>query len=83
MVMNQVAGITWIQFFNTTGTPTLGTSVIFALPVPGGAGTGLLIMMPGDFAIANFATGISWGAATAVNGASAPATAPQGVCFYK
>ena len=49
----------------------------------GGAGTGLLILMPGDFAIANFTTGIAWGAATAIGGASAPATAPQGVAFYK
>ena len=28
-------------------------------------------------------TGIAWGAATAIAGASAPATAPQGVAFYK
>jgi len=82
-ITNQVAAVTYIQFFNTAGSPTLGTSVIFSLAVPAGAGTGLLIMMPGDYAIANFATGIAWGAATAINGSSAPATAPVGVCFYK
>lgn len=82
-IMNNVAAVTWIQFFNSTSTPTLGTSVVWAVPVPGGAGTGLLILMPGDFAIANFTTGIAWGAATAIAGASAPATAPQGVAFYK
>ena len=82
-IMNNVAAVTWIQFFNSTSTPTLGTSVVWAVPVPGGAGTGLLILMPGDFAIANFTTGIAWGAATAIGGSSAPATAPQGVCFYK
>jgi hypothetical protein len=83
MVVNQVAAVTWIQFFNSTTTPTLGTSVVFAIPVPGGAGTGVLVMMPGDQALANFTTGIAWGAATAPAGASAPATAPTGMAFVK
>jgi len=81
-VVNGVAAVTWIQFFNTAGTPTLGTSVIFSMPVPITAGTGTLVIAPHGLPIANFATGIGWGAATAVAGASAPATAPTGVCFY-
>jgi hypothetical protein len=83
LAVNQVAAVTWLQFFNATTTPTLGTSVVWAIPIPAGAGTGILIMMPGDFALANFTTGIAWGAATAPAGASAPATAPTGMCFYK
>jgi hypothetical protein len=79
-VQNNVAAVTWIQFFNSTSTPTLGTSVVFAIPV---AASAALYIWPGMFALYNFSTGIAWGAATTYAGASAPATAPTGACWYK
>ena len=81
-VCNQVAAVTYLQFFNATATPTLGTSVLFSIPIPAGAGTGTLIIPPSAFALANFSAGIAIGAATTATGSTAPATAPTGTIFY-
>jgi hypothetical protein len=81
---NQVAAVTWLCFYNKTTAPVLGTDTpAFALPIPAGAGTGILTIPPGAIALASFATGIAWAAATTPAGAAAPATAPTGMCFYK
>jgi hypothetical protein len=79
--VNQVAAVTYLQFFNTAGVPALGTNVVFSIPIPAGSGS-VLTIPPSVFALASFSTGIAWGAATTATGASAPASAPTGMCFY-
>ena len=84
MAVNQVAAVTWLCFYNKATAPVLGTdSPVWAVPIPGGAGTGILAMQPGSFSLASFSSGIAIAAATTPAGAAAPATAPTGMCFYK
>ena len=80
-VVNAVAAVTWLQFFDKATTPTLGTNVLFALPIPAGANTGTLIIPASALPLSAFAAGIAWGAATTPGGSSAPATAPNGMAF--
>lgn len=79
-IVNKVANVTYIQTYNTAGTPTLGTSVISWIPV---AASATVFIPPGSIALQNFATGIGIGAATTATGAAAPATAPDVVVYYK
>lgn len=79
-VYNPAAAVTYIQFYNTAGTPTLGTSVVWSLPVAAG---GILPIPPGAIALANHATGIGIGASTTATGAGTPGTAPIVTIFYK
>jgi hypothetical protein len=46
----------WLQFYNTAGSPTCGTSVVYALPLSGSAG--LTFAAPSPTQLFNFATGI-------------------------
>lgn len=78
-VQNPNASTIFIQFYNTSGTPTLGTSVIWWLPVGASA---TVFFGGGSFALANFATGIGIGAATTATGAVAPGSAPAVVVHY-
>lgn len=78
-VQNPNASTIFIQFYNTAGTPTLGTSVIWWLPVGASA---TVFFGVGTFALANFATGIGVGAATTATGAGAPGSAPAVVVHY-
>ena len=79
-VVNPNAGVIYLQFYNTAGTPTLGTGVIFSVPV---AGLGVLVIPPGSLALGNFATGIGIGASTTAAAAGTPGSAPQVTVFYK
>jgi hypothetical protein len=69
----------WIQFINSAGAGTLGTGVVFQIPLVGTATT----VGPGDIALANFTTGIAVGVASAFNGASACATSGQVTIFFQ
>ena len=82
--LNGVAAVTWLCFYNKATAPTLGSDVpVFAVPIPAGAGSGLLPLTIADFPLANFSTGIAVAAATTAAGAAAPATAPSGVLFLR
>lgn len=79
-VQNTAASTIFIQFYNTAGTPTLGTSVVWWVPV---AASATLVIHPGSFALANHATGIGIGASTTATSTGTPASAPNVVVFYK
>ena len=74
------ASLTYVQFYNTAGTPTLGTSVVWFLAIPA---SGTLNIPPGTFALANFTTGIGIGASTTPTGVGTPGVAPACTVFYK
>jgi hypothetical protein len=79
-VVNKTASALYLQFYNTASAPTLGTSVIFWIPI---AASQTLHVPPGTFAIANFATGIGIGASTTPTSTGTPGTAPEVVIYYK
>jgi hypothetical protein len=74
------ASITYLQFYNTAGTPVLGTSVVWFLAIPP---SGTLTIPTGAIALANFATGIGIGASTTPTGVGTPGVAPACTIFYK
>ena len=79
-IANLTASTVYIQFYNTAGTPTLGTSVIWFVAVPA---SGTLTIPASAIALANFATGIGIGASTTATSTGTPATAPAVTIFYK
>jgi hypothetical protein len=79
-IANLTAAALYIQFYNTAGTPTLGTSVVWFIAVPA---SGMVTIPPGALALANFATGIGIGASTTPTSTGTPATAPAVTIFYK
>jgi len=79
-IYNPNATVIFLQFYNTAGTPTLGTSVTWFVPVPA---TGTVNIPPGVFALANHTTGIGIGASTTATSTGTPATAPSATIFYK
>ena len=79
-IANPNASIIYLQFYNTAGTPTLGTSVVWFLAVPA---SGTLTIPPGAIPMANFATGIGIGASTTATSTGTPGTAPAVTVFYK
>lgn len=79
-VTNPNASVIYIQFYNTTGTPTLGTSVVWSLPIA--ASSTVTISSGSALALANFTTGIGVGAATTATGSTAPGSAPSITAFF-
>ncbi len=79
-IANLTASTVYIQFYNTAGTPTLGTSVVWFVAVPA---SGTLTIPASAIALANFATGIGIGASTTATSTGTPATAPAVTIFYK
>lgn len=79
-VTNGAASVCWIEFMNASASPVLGTAAIFSVALPA---SGTVNMGPGDFALANFSTGISVGIATLVNGSTACGTAGNATIFFK
>lgn len=79
-VVNKDNAMLYIQFYNTAGSPTRGTSVVWWVPV-GPLAT--IHISPGSSALANHATGIAITGATAATGSTAPTTAPDVVVYYK
>ena len=81
--LNQVAAVTWLCFYDKATTPVVGTDVpVFAVPIPAGAGTGLLPLTIPMFALKAFVNGIAVAAGTGPTGVAAPATAPQGSIWW-
>lgn len=79
-VVNKDAALLYIQFYNTAGTPTRGTSVVWWIPV---AASATVNIPPGAMALANHSAGIGVTAATTATGSGAPSTAPDVVIYYK
>jgi len=77
---NANTSVCWLQFYNTSGTPTCGTSVIWSIPV---AASGTLAYGPGPLALQNHSTGIGFCACTTPSGSTACSTAVTGTIFYK
>lgn len=78
-ITNETAAVAYIEFFNTSGVPSLGvTAVLFAIKLPASAN----ITMPvSDIPIANFTTGIGFAVTTTENGASTAAV--TGIVNFK
>jgi hypothetical protein len=79
-IANLTASTVYIQFYNTAGTPTLGTGVVWFVPVPA---NGFVFAPAGAIALANHATGIGIGASTTATSTGTPTTAPAVTIFYK
>jgi hypothetical protein len=79
-VHNPAAATTFLQFYNTAGTPTLGTSVIWSVGVPAGQ----TVTQPvGPVSIWQASTGIGIGASTTATSTGTPGTAPVVTIFYR
>lgn len=79
-ITNAAAAVCWLQFYNTAGSPVLGTSVIWSVPI-GGSST--IVAPPGALAMANFSTGIGVGSASVTNLAAACGTNLAVTVFYE
>jgi hypothetical protein len=76
---NETAAVEYAEFFNTAGTPTLGTTaVVMAIKIPISA-----TVCPGisPFPMNQFATGIGFACVTAENGSSTASI--TGALFYQ
>jgi len=80
--LNGAASTCWIQFLNSASTGTLGTAVIFSVPLPAST-TQPVWVSPAPQALANFSTGIAVGISTTATGASACGTGGNITVFYK
>lgn len=69
----------YLQFYNTAGTPTLGTGVVWWVA----CFPGITLIPISPFAMGNFTTGIGIGASTNPNTAAVPSVAPVVTVFYK
>lgn len=74
-IENPNTSVCWLQFYNSTA-PTLGTSVIFAIPVLASGGIAKNLPFP-----VNFSTAISIAATTTATGSTACSTG-MGVTLY-
>lgn len=78
-IVNGAGAGCWFQCVNSAGAGTLGTAVIFQVPIPTSAS---IYQPPGTVPLGSFSAGIACGVASAVNGASACGTAATGVAIY-
>lgn len=69
----------WIQFINSASAGSLGTGVVFSIPLVGSA----ITVGPGDIALSNFTSGIAVGVASTQTGSSACGTAGNITVFYQ
>jgi hypothetical protein len=77
---NSTASPAFVEFFNTSGTPTLGTTAVaFCVVIPA---SGNVTINPTTLGLMNFTTGIGFAVTTAENGTTA-AAAVTGMIFYK
>ena len=79
-IVNKTANVIYLQFYNTAGTPTLGTSVVWWIPI---AASATLVIPPGALALGNFTTGIGIGASTTPTSTGTPGTAPDVTIWFK
>lgn len=75
---NSTAALAYVEFFNTSSAPTLGTSgVVFCVVIPA---SGNVTINPTTMGLMNFSAGISFAATTAENGSTTAAV--TGMIFY-
>jgi hypothetical protein len=75
---NNTAAVAFVEFFNTTSAPVLGTTaVVMAFAIPA---SGILNIPPNTFALGNFATGMGFACTTAENGATTASV--TGIVWY-
>jgi hypothetical protein len=72
------AGVCWLQFYNTAGSPTCGTSVVYALPV-----TTTGIFAPPGMQLFSFATGIGICCSSTPTGGTTCGGTCSGTIYYK
>lgn len=82
LAMNGAASTCWVQFINSAGAGTLGSGVIFAVPLPAST-TQPTWIGPSPIALANFSTGIAVGIATTATGSSACGTGGNLTVFFQ
>jgi hypothetical protein len=76
---NSTAAPAYVEFFNTTTTPTLGTTgVVFCVVIPA---SGNVTINPTAMGLMNFSSGIGFAVTTAENGTTTAAV--TGMIFYK
>lgn len=78
-VQNTSAAVAFLQLYNTSGTPTLGTSVIWSVPCI----IGVTIVPPSSIPLGQFATGIGIGFSTTASSTGTPSVAPVVTLWYK
>jgi hypothetical protein len=79
--LNGAASTCWVQFINSASAGTLGTGVIFSIPLPAST-TQPVYVQPAPFALSNFAAGIAVGIATTAAGAVACGTGGNLTVLY-
>jgi len=79
--INAAASVCWLQFYNTAGTPTCGTSVVWSVPLP--VTPGVFNLPPGAFPLRNHATGIGICVSTTATGGTTCGSASSGTIFFK
>ena len=79
--LNGAASACWVQFINSSGAGTLGTGVVFSIPLP--ASTTQPVWLPFQPPVGGFGQGIAVGIATTAGGASACGTAGNVVVLYR
>jgi hypothetical protein len=77
---NLAATIIYLQFYDSVGNPTLGTGVIWTVPIPIG---GTVKIDPGSYAIWHVNNGVGVGASTTPTGAGTPSVAPILTAFVR
>lgn len=80
MASNGAAAVCWVQLINSSGAGTLGTGVVFSVPLPS---SGVVSIPPGVFGMSNFSSGIAVGIASSTNSSTACGTAGNVVVFYR
>ena len=81
-IQGQSSTVCWVQFINSSGAGSLGSGVIFSVPLPAST-TQPVWMAPAPFALSNFSSGIAVGVATTATGSSACGTGANLVVFYQ
>lgn len=77
---NPNASACFLQFYNTSGSPTCGSAVVWSLALPA---SGTLNAIPNGMALAAHSSGIATCAGTTATGASACASAVACTIFYR
>lgn len=80
--LNGAASTCWVQLSNSASSPTLGTGVVFSIPLPAST-TQPLYLTPSMLALGNFSTGISVGIATTATGSTPCGSGGNLVVFYE
>jgi hypothetical protein len=75
------AAVCWLQFYNTAGAPTCGTSVVYAIPIP--VSTGVNYTQPSLIPLFNFSTGIGICASTTPTGGVTCVGTASGTIYFK